>query len=178
LSKTGMAYLGLIKLAIGITMCYLAVSIVLTTKDDFRLVIPYVEFAKQMRGVRPLLLDTSVLIDGRIESICQTGFIDAPLVLPQFVIEELQTLADSSDKLKRARGRRGLNVVSKLQANAYVDLSIDNADLPRQSVDHMLLQMAADQNLRILTTDYNLNKVAQIHGVTALNLNDIANALK
>lgn len=178
LSKTGMAYLGLIKLAIGITMCYLAVSIVLTTKDDFRLVIPYVEFAKQMRGVRPLLLDTSVLIDGRIEGMCQTGFIDAPLVLPQFVIEELQTLADSSDKLKRARGRRGLNVVSKLQANAYVDLSIDNADLPRQSVDHMLLQLAADQNLRILTTDYNLNKVAQIHGVTALNLNDMANALK
>src|SRR5690606_37467722 len=92
LNKTGLAYLGLIKLAIGITMCYLAVSIVLTTKDDFRLVIPYVEFAKQVRGVRPLLLDTSVLIDGRIESICQTGFIDAPLVLPQFVIEELQTL--------------------------------------------------------------------------------------
>lgn len=176
--KTWIAYLGLAKLAIGITMCYLAVSIVITTKDDFRLVIPYVEFAKQMRGVRPLLIDTSVLIDGRIDALGQTGFLDAPLVVPQFVVEELQTLADSSDKLKRARGRRGLAVVSKLQANPYIDVSIDNADLPRRSVDHMLLQLAADQNLRILTTDYNLNKVAEIHGVTVLNLNDLTNTLK
>lgn len=177
-SRTGLAYLALCKLAIGLAICYLAVSIVLTTKDDFRLVIPYVEFAKQMRGVRPLLLDTSVLIDGRIDSLGQTGFLDAPLVVPQFVVEELQTLADSSDKLKRARGRRGLTVVGKLQVNPYIDVSIDNADIPRRSVDHMLLQLAADQNLRILTTDYNLNKVAQIHGVTVLNLNDLTNTLK
>ncbi len=176
--KTWIAYLGLVKLAIGITLCYLAVSIVITTKDDFRLVIPYVEFAKQIRGVRPLLIDTSVLIDGRIDSLGQTGFLDAPLVVPQFVIEELQALADSSDKLKRARGRRGLGVVSKLQSNPYIDVSIDNTDLPRHSVDHMLLQLAADQNLRILTTDYNLNKVAEIHGVTVLNMNDLANTLK
>ena len=176
--KTWIAYLGLVKLAIGITMCYLAVSIVITTKDDFRLVIPYVEFAKQIRGVRPLLIDTSVLIDGRIDSLGQTGFLDAPLVVPRFVIEELQALADSSDKLKRARGRRGLGVVSKLQANPFVDVSIDNSDIPRHSVDHMLLQLASEQNLRILTTDYNLNKVAQIHGVTVLNLNDLANTLK
>src|SRR5258705_6537213 len=119
------AYVSLIKLAIGMTMCYLAVSIVLTTKDDFRLVIPYVEFAKQVRGVRPLLLDTSVLIDGRIDGMGQTGVIDAPLVLPQFVIDELQALADSADKLKRARGRRGLTLVSKLQANPFVASSID-----------------------------------------------------
>lgn len=176
--KRWVAYLALVKLAIGITLCYLAVSIVITTKDDFRLVIPYVEFAKQIRGVRPLMIDTSVLIDGRIDSLGQTGFLDAPLVVPQFVIEELQTLADSSDKLKRARGRRGLGVVSKLQANPFVDVSIDNTDIPRQSVDRMLLQHAADQNLRILTTDYNLNKVAEIHGVTVLNLNDLGNTLK
>jgi uncharacterized protein YacL len=177
-NKTWLAYLGLAKLAIGITMCYLAVSIVLTTKDDFRLVIPYVEFAKQVRGIRPLLVDTSVLIDGRIDTLGQTQFLDAPLIVPQFVIDELQALSDSSDKLKRARGRRGLTLVGKLQANAFVDVSIDNSDLPKQSVDHMLLQMAAQQNLRILTTDYNLNKVAQIHGVTVLNLNDLTNAVK
>jgi uncharacterized protein YacL len=151
---------------------------VLTTKDDFRLVIPYVEFAKQVRGVRPLLVDTSVLIDGRVDMLGQTGFLDAPLIVPQFVLEELQALADSGDKLKRARGRRGLAMVSKLQANAFIDVSIDNADIPRKSVDHMLLQLAQDQNLRILTTDYNLNKVAQIHGVTVLNLNELSNALK
>lgn len=176
--KTGLAYLQLLRLAIGIALCYLAVSIVLTTKDDFRLVIPYVEFAKQVRGVRPLLVDTSILIDGRIDLLGLTGFVDAPLIVPQFVLEELQALADSSDKLKRARGRRGLTMVSKLQANAFVDVSIDNADLPRKSVDHMLLDLAKAQSLRILTTDYNLNKVAEIHGVTVLNLNDLANALK
>lgn len=178
LFSTGQAYLGLIKLAIGITMCYLAVSIVLTTKDDFRLAIPYVEFAKQVRGVRPLVLDTSTLIDGRINSVGQTGLIDAPMIVPQFVIDELQTLADSADKLKRARGRRGLAMVSQLQANPYVAISIDIAEMPRRNVDQMLVQMAAEQGLRILTTDYNLNKVAQIRGVTVLNLNDVANALK
>ncbi|HVP73839.1 MAG TPA: TRAM domain-containing protein [Phycisphaerales bacterium] len=172
------AYLGLIKLAIGITMCYLAVSIVLTTKDDFRLAIPYVEFAKQVRGVRPLLLDTSTLIDGRIHNVGQTGMVDAPLIVPQFVIDELQTLADSADKLKRARGRRGLAMVSQLQTNPYVAISIDTTEVPRRNVDQMLVQMAAEQSLRILTTDYNLNKVAQIRGVTVLNLNDVANALK
>ncbi len=177
-SESNVAYLGSIKLAIGITMCYLAVSIVLTTKDDFRLVIPYVEFAKHVRGVRPLLLDTSVLIDGRIDAMGVSGVDDAPLVVPQFVVDELQTLSDSADKLKRARGRRGLTLVGKLQANPSIIISIDTADMPRRTVDQMLVQMAAEQNLRILTTDYNLNKVAQIRGVTVINLNDVANALK
>lgn len=171
-------YRGLIKAVIAIVLSYLAVSIILTTKDDFRMVIPYVEFAKQVRGIRPLVLDTSVLIDGRIESFGTTGFLDAPLIVPQFVIEELQQLADSGDKMKRARGRRGLNMVGKLQENPYLDVSIDNAEVTGHAVDHMLLEMAKEQNLRILTTDYNLNKVAQIQGVTVLNINDLANTLK
>jgi uncharacterized protein YacL len=125
-----------------------------------------------------MLLDTSVLIDGRIEHLGNTGFLDAPLVVPDFVIEELQRLADSSDKLKRARGRRGLNVVSQLQASPYVDVSIDSIDVPGHSVDHKLLSLAAQQSMRILTTDYNLNKVARIHGVTVLNINDAGGALK
>lgn len=173
------AYVELLKLAIGIALCYLAVSIVLTTKDDLRLVIPYVEFAKQVRGVRPLLIDTSVLIDGRITSLCQTGMLDAPLIVPQFVVDELQTLADSADKLKRDRGRRGLGVVTRLQQNPLADVSIDSTSIPGgRSVDNMLLRLAAAQNMRILTTDYNLNKVADIQGVTVLNLNDLATALK
>jgi uncharacterized protein YacL len=171
-------YRGLTKVIIAIVLCYLAVSVVLTTKDDFRMVIPYVEFAKQVRGIRPLVLDTSVLIDGRIESFGTTGFLDAPLIVPQFVIEELQQLADSGDKMKRARGRRGLTMVGKLQENPYLDVSIDSAEVTGHAVDHMLLEMAKEQNLRILTTDYNLNKVAQIQGVTVLNINDLANTLK
>jgi len=179
LNRIGLAYLQLIKIAIGITLCYLAVSTVLLTKDDFRLVIPYVEFAKQVRGVRPLLLDTSVLIDGRVEALGKAGFLEAPLVLPQFVIDELQTLADSSDKQKRARGRRGLDMVRALQVSPYLDLNIDpTRALPGRNVDTMLLDLASRQNLRILTTDYNLNKVADIQGVAALNLNDLANTLR
>ena len=177
-TPTNEAYLGLFKVAIGITLCYLAVSIILTTKDDFRLVIPYVEFARQVRGVRPFLLDSSVLIDGRIDQLAQMGFLAAPLIVPQFVVDELQRLADSSDKLKRARGRRGLEMVSHLQANPRVDVSVDNTIVPGHSVDHMLLQLAGDQNLRVMSTDYNLNKVASIHDVMVLNLHDLASAMK
>jgi uncharacterized protein YacL len=172
------ANITLIKLAIGITLCYLAVSIVLTTKDDFRLVIPYVEFAKQVRGVQPLLVDTSVLIDGRIDRFGETGFLDAPLIVPKFVIDELQALADSQDRLKRSRGRRGLDLVSRLQQNPFIDLTIDDADVPGQAVDRMLIRMAEEQHLRIATTDYNLNKVAKLHDVPVLNVNDLANALR
>jgi uncharacterized protein YacL len=171
-------YLGLAKVIIAIVLCYLSVSVVLTTKDDFRLVIPYVEFTKQVRGTRPLLLDSSVLIDGRIESLGQTGFITAPLVVPQFVLDELQALADSGDRLKRARGRRGLHVLSRLQTLPLLDVSIDNADVPGRSVDHKLLQLAANQRMRVLTNDYNLDKVAEIQGVPVLNLNELARALR
>lgn len=171
-------YVNLVKVIVGIILCYIAVSVVLTTKDDFRLVIPYVEFAKQVRGVQPMLLDSSALIDGRIDAYGQTGFLDASLVVPQFVINELQTLADSSDKMKRARGRRGLDMVGKLQSNPYLDVSIDETEVPGRAVDSMLVEFAEKEQMRILTTDYNLNKVAQIRGVPVLNLNDLANALR
>lgn len=171
-------YLGLSKVIIAIVLCYLAVSIVLTTKDDFRLVIPYVEFSKQVRGVRPMLVDSSVLIDGRLDAMGQTGFLATPLVVPQFVLDELQQMADSSDKLKRAKGRRGLTMVSKLQDNPQIDLTIDPTGSDGRSVDHMLLEVAGEQKMRVLTTDSNLEKVAQIQGVTVLNLNELANAIK
>jgi uncharacterized protein YacL len=172
------AYLKLVQLAIGVTLCYVAVSIVISTKDDFRLVIPYVEFSKQVRGIRPLLLDTSVLVDGRIEGLSSTGFLDAPLVLPQFVIAELQTLSDSGDRLKRNRGRRGLALVTRLQHNPRISLSIEDSEVDGAGVDQQLVQLAAEQDLRILTTDYNLNRVAQIRNVTVLNVNDLSNTLK
>jgi uncharacterized protein YacL len=171
-------YIELAKVVVGIVLCYLAVSFVLTTKDDFRLVIPYVEFAKQVRGVRPLLLDTSVLIDGRIEAMVQSGFIDAPIVIPGFVIEELQTLSDSADRLKRSRGRRGLDVASRLQMNPAVDVSIDHFEVPAHSVDRMLVEVSRLHQMRVLTTDYNLVKVAKITGASALNVNDLASGLK
>ena len=171
-------YLGLAKVVIGIVLCYLSVSVVLTTKDDFRLVLPYVEFARQVRGVRPLLVDTSTLIDGRIDDLGHAGFMDAPLIVPQFVLDELQALADSSDKLKRGRGRRGLDLVAKMQQNPFLDLTIDDPAVDGLNVDAKLVELARRQDMRIITTDTNLKKVAQINGVAVLNVNDLAAVLK
>lgn len=180
LTRDFTAYRLLLKTGIAVSLCYLAVSIVLTTKDDFRLVIPYIEFAKQVRGVRPILLDSSALIDGRISAIADTGFLDAPLVVPHAVIEELQALSDSGDRLKRARGRRGLDVVQALQGNPHVDFTIEGrreGDEAAQ-VDQLLLRRAAEEKFRILTTDFNLIKVGRIRGVGVIGLNDLAAAMR
>ena len=168
----------MIKVLLGISMCYMGISTVLQTQDDFRLVIPYVEFAKQMRGVRPLLLDTSSLIDARIVEVAETGISQSPIIIPQFVVEELHRLADSVDRLKRARGRRGLDIVAKLQRSHLLDVSIDESPMPSKAVDHMLVDLAKQLPAVIVTTDVGLRQVATIHGVVVLNLNDLANALK
>ncbi len=174
--------LSAIKLILGLVCCYLAISFILQTKDDIRFVIPYVEFAKQTRGARPLILDTSVIIDGRIADICETRIIDSPLVLPRFVLQELQAIADSSDKLKRNRGRRGLDMLHKLQANDKIEIKISDMRLPSvdeaSDVDNKLVALAKKIDGRIVTNDYNLNKIAQLRGVEVININDIANALK
>ena len=171
-------YLDLAKIVIGIVLCYLSVSVVLTTKDDFRIVLPYVEFSRQVRGVRPLLVDTSTLIDGRIDELGHSGFLDAPLIITQFVLDELQALADSSDKLKRGRGQRGLDIVTKIQHNPYLDVTIDDPVVDGLSVDSMLVELARLQDMRVLTNDVNLKKVAEINGISVLNINDLATVLK
>ncbi|MBI5865915.1 MAG: PIN domain-containing protein [Planctomycetes bacterium] len=171
-----------VKLMLGIVCCYLTISFVLQTKDDIRFVIPYVEFAKQSRGTRPLILDTSVIIDGRVADICETRIIDSPLIIPRFVLQELQTVADSSDKLKRNRGRRGLDMLNKLQTNDKVEIKISDTRLPSVEeagdVDQKLVALAKKIDGRIVTNDYNLNKIAQLRGVDVININDLANALK
>lgn len=167
-----------IKVLFGVAFCYLGVSIVLQTQDDFRLVIPYVEFAKQTRGVRPLLLDTSVLIDGRLLDAAETGLIQSPVVIPRFVIAELQTLADSEDRLKRTRGRRGLELVGKMQRSPRLDVSVDESPVPGKNVDQMLVELARQLSGSIVTTDIGLARVGKIHGVTVINLNDVALAMK
>jgi uncharacterized protein YacL len=167
-----------IKVIIGICCVYLTISIVLQTQDDFRLVIPYVEFAKQLRGPKPLLLDTSALIDARIADLAQTGFVQVPLVVPAFVVLELQTLADSSDKLKRAKGRRGLEIVTRLQRTPGLDVTIDQTPMPGKAVDQMLVELARQMPATIVTADAGLMRVANIQSVRVLNLNDVANALK
>jgi uncharacterized protein YacL len=167
-----------IKIIVGICLGYLGVVTVLQTQDDFRLVIPYIEFAKQIRGVRPILLDSSALIDGRIVDIASTRFIQAPLVVPQFVVKELQTLADSAEPMKRTKGRRGLDMITRLQRQATVDVSVDETPVAQNAVDQMLVDLARAMPAMILTTDVALARVAGIQGALALNLNDLANAAK
>lgn len=167
-----------LKVLFGVSLAYLGITTVLQTQDEFRLVIPYVEFAKRISGPRPLLLDTSVLIDARIADILATGLIQQPVIVPGFVVEELQTLADSADRAKRLRGRRGLDLVAKLQRLPAADVSIDATPLSRRAVDQMLLQLAEEMPASIVTTDAALARVAGIQKIPVINLHEVANAFK
>jgi len=125
------------------------------------------------------ILDTSVIIDGRIADVCETGFLDGTLVIPQFVLKELQLVADSADSLKRNRGRRGLDILQKIQKMAGVDVMISDIDFPEtREVDLKLIELGRTLQGKIVTNDFNLNKVAQLRGVEVLNINELANALK
>ena len=117
-------------IALGMVLCYTCVSLLLQTKNDFRFIIPYVEFAKEIKGRSPYVLDTSVVIDGRIADVVATEAFDNQLIMPQFVISELQGIADSGDRLRRTRGRRGLDVLNRLRTNPAVELTIYDHDLP------------------------------------------------
>jgi uncharacterized protein YacL len=172
------------RVVITVICCYVTISTLLQTKDEFRFVIPYVEFSKQVKGGRPLVLDTSVIIDGRIADVCDTRLIDTRLVVPRFVLQELQAIADSSDKLKRNRGRRGLDVLKRLQTNPKIELQMHDGNIPelrtgeRIRVDERLVILAKALNARVVTNDFNLNKIAQLQGVDVINLNELANAMK
>ncbi|MHC4571944.1 MAG: TRAM domain-containing protein [Planctomycetota bacterium] len=182
-------YLGLSDIAIqairwimGICICYLVISIVMRTKDDVRFVVPYVEFAKQTKGIRPLVLDTSAIIDGRIADLYQSKLFDAPMIVPRFVLNELQLIADSADKLRRNRGRRGLDILKRMQSSTMLDVEIDDTVLEGveevKGVDQKLMVFAKHCNGRLATTDYNLSKVAQVREVDVVNINDLASSLK
>jgi uncharacterized protein YacL len=171
-----------LKLLITVISCYISVSTLLQTKDEFRFLIPYVEFSKQIKGQKPLVLDTSVIIDGRIADICDTRVIDSKMIVPRFVLQELQGIADSSDKLKRNRGRRGLDILKRLQNNPKIEMQMHEANLPELRnvgrVDERLVVFAKVLSARVVTNDFNLNKIAQLQGVEVINLNEVANALK
>ncbi|MDD4357626.1 MAG: TRAM domain-containing protein [Smithellaceae bacterium] len=125
------------------------------------------------------LLDTSVIIDGRIADICDTGFMDGELIVPRFVLNELQFIADSSDSMKRSRGRRGLDVLNRMQKSSSINIEIVEQDFPKiKGVDGKLVALAQKLNAKLLTNDYNLNKVAELQGVRVLNVNELANAMK
>lgn len=164
---------------IVMTACYTAITIVLKTRNDFRFLVPYIDFSQHGTQEGGIILDTSAIIDGRITEVLETRLVSVPVIIPDFVVRELQTIADSADSQKRLRGRRGLDMVAHLQKLDCAQIVIrETSTGTRALVDDELVRLAKELNARIVTTDFNLNKVSQIEGVIVINVNDLANAVK
>ncbi|MFH1678395.1 MAG: PIN domain-containing protein, partial [Candidatus Omnitrophota bacterium] len=171
--------LALMRVILTLIFCYLGMVIGLRGKDEFNLIIPYVRLRRQDQKEEAVILDTSAIIDGRITDICKTGFLDNKLVLPRFVLKELQNIADSTDPIKRQRGRRGLEILNNLQKDPTVNVVINDEDFSdTKDVDVKVIRVAKVLEAKILTVDFNLNRVATIQGVCVLNINELSNALK
>ena len=168
-----------IRLILICMFSYLTVVLIFKTRDRFNFIIPFVEFQRQQRGASSVILDTSAIIDGRIADVLETGVIDLPVVIPRFVIDELQALADSANRLKRTRARRGLDVLQRLRSDPDLEVRIDDSSLPGpDAVDARLVRLASALGARLATTDFNLQKVATLNRVNVLNLNDLSAALR
>jgi uncharacterized protein YacL len=169
----------------AVLFAYLGVAIFVMRQNDIlnilrsRLMAVGEESIGGPQGTRSVLLDTSVIIDGRIADIALTGFIRGPMLVPSFVLNELQHIADSADGLRRKRGRRGLDILNRLQKDGSIHLQVTDVDVEGvREVDDKLVIVAKQLRCPILTNDYNLNRVAELHGVTVLNINELANAVK
>jgi uncharacterized protein YacL len=169
----------LVQMALFLVCTYLGTVIALRGKDEFNLVIPYVRFVPHEVDVPLVVVDTTALIDGRIAKVCETQFLGAALIIPSFVLSELQSIADSSDPIKQARGRRGLQVLTDLRAIKRIDIRIHQSDVARrQDIEAKLVFLAQSMRAKLLTTDTNLAKMAQFQGVQWLNLHALENALR
>jgi uncharacterized protein YacL len=168
------------RLIVYSTFGYLGMMLAMrSNRDEFSLIIPYVRFSRQAMEREPVVVDTNVIIDGRIADLCATGFLSHALIVPRFVLGELQLLADSRDSIKRERGRRGLEILNQLQQSAGIELTIrESADDAETSVDSRLVRTAKVLQARLLTNDNALCQVARLQQVPALNLNDLARALR
>lgn len=179
----GPAWQAMATLLITLILAYLCITFLLQTKDDFRFIIPYVEFSRELKGGRPLILDSSALIDGRIAEVIDTNILDAELIIPQFVLQEVQDIADSGDKIRRNRGRRGLDILKRLQQHPRIDVKVQETEPlgknnRHRAADQRIIELTKQLNGRIVTGDFNLNKVATVQGLQVVNLNDVSNALK
>lgn len=171
--------LSIIKVTVTLLFCYLGMALGLRGKDEFNIIIPYVRLRRQDQSEEVTLLDTSVIIDGRILDICKTKFLENRIVIPKFVLRELQQIADSTDPIKRQRGRRGLEILNTLKREAGVNITIHEEDIPELTeVDAKLVKLAKLLEAKILTVDFNLNRIASFQGIKVLNINELANALK
>jgi len=163
----------------AVVFSYLGAVTILRGQDEFSLVLPFIQLESKDSGEDIIILDTSVIIDGRIADICETAFLGGKLFVPRFVLKELQLIADSSDPLKRNRGRRGLEILNRMKQNPMVQIRIHETDFPEvPTVDAKLVKLGQMLSGKVFTNDYNLNKVAELQGVRVLNINELANALK
>ena len=170
----------LIQLGLFLGFGYIGIVLAMrSNKEDFSLIIPYVRFSPQNKPDNLLLLDTSVIIDGRIADLIEAKFIEGLVVVPRFVLLELQQIADSADEVKRARGRRGFEMLNRLQHNAKVEVRIHDGDFPEEKgVDAKLVRLARNLNAKLFTNDFNLAKVAGLQSVACVNLNEISHLMK
>jgi uncharacterized protein YacL len=169
----------LIRLSLFIGFSYIGMVLAMrSNKEDFFLIIPYVRFSPRDQPEKLLLLDTSVIIDGRIADLIDARFLEGIVVVPRFVLKELQKVADSADPVRRERGRRGLEMLSRIQRNGHNDVKIHETDVAATDVDNMLVRLAKMLNATLYTNDFNLGKIAELQQVRHVNLNEVANALK
>ena len=167
------------QIAMYLFFCYLAMVIALRGKDEFNLVIPYVKFRREEAPERLVLLDTNVIVDGRIQDVCGTGFLNAVFVVPRFVLRELQYIADAPDPAKAARGKRGLEVLRAMQRNSRLEVKIHDNEVPDiKEVDGKLIHLARALPAEIATNDVNLARIAELQHVGVLNLHELAKALR
>ncbi|MFH0790721.1 MAG: PIN domain-containing protein [Candidatus Omnitrophota bacterium] len=171
--------LALIRVILTLVFSYLGMVLGLRGKDEFNLIIPYVRLRRQDQIEELVVLDTSVIIDGRITDIIKTRFIEGKIVIPRFVLKELQQIADSTDPIKRQRGRRGLEILHTIQKETAQDISLNEEEFPEvPEVDAKLVKLAKLLDAKILTVDFNLNRVASLQGIKVLNINELSNVLK
>ena len=162
-----------------LSFAYLGMAIALRGRDEFNLIIPYVKFRRQDEKADTIILDTSAIIDGRVVDILKTSFVEARLVVPRFVLKELQTIADSADAVKRQRGRRGLEILHMVRSDTRFNLVVHEEDFPdTRDVDGKLVKLGKLLEAKIFTVDFNLNRISELQGVKVLNINELANALK
>lgn len=171
--------LSFIRVILTLVFCYLGMVMAMRGRDEFNLVIPYVRLRKTESAEQIILLDTSAIIDGRITDILKTGFFEGRITIPRFVLRELQQISDSSDPIKRQRGRRGLEILDLIQKDLRIHVNIQEEDFPEiVEVDTKLVRLAKLLEAKVFTVDYNLNRVASLQGVKVLNINELANAIK
>lgn len=170
----------LIRLILFLFFGYLGMVLAMrSNKEDFSLIIPFVRFQSQQQPESLLLLDTSAIVDGRVVELIERRFVEGTIVVPRFVLHELQQIADSADPIKRARGRRGLDVLNRLRRMQGTELKVHEADFPEENgVDAKLVRLARVLKARLFTTDYNLSKIAELQSVRCVNVAELANGLK